>query len=330
MTQSLTAPNGAQLTSTSAGGDDGPRDFRLISSAAVPLRVCAFRFADVSKAFAGRRLPNSGTYILALNATREAYPGESGNLCERLPRHFGDPKKGSADEIFILFGRDGGLDRGSRLHVEKRLMEFIDQAGAYRLLNEAAPRPSQLSDWETTKLDQALFQTLPLLAEAGCHFIDPNGSDLLQEHNAKGSGNDPTGEVPSVVLEKPNDDWSVATRASYAPGDASEVELVHRDLWARGYEALPCFSKSGHGEFVVAVGSEMRKIPGLVGLPILDARDQLVRTGTAVPIPGLLDRFWLTKPVAFPSRALAAAVLTGSQNGSDTWRPVLPASPPVV
>ena len=319
MTQSNKAPIGAVTATVTA---DGPRDFREIHKPEVPLRVCAFRFADVSTVWRRRRLPNAGTYVLAFHATKQAYPGQSGNLCERLPRYLTDPTKGSADEVFIFFAPDGGLDAASRLHLEARLLDIIDRTNVYRPLNRTRPHPSKMSGWEEDKLDRKLLHTLPLLPAIGCDFIDPAGAGVLLERNDSGSGNPPGGDTSGAGMEKSGAACSVKAGVNYMPAHAKEVELVYRDLWARGYQAPFSYCRPGRGEFVVAVGSEMRKIPGAVSLEVLELRDMLVRTGAAVPLPGLLDRFWLAKPVAFPSPALAAAVLTGSEDGSDRWQRV--------
>ncbi len=110
--------------------------------------------------------------------------------------------------------------------------------------------------------------------------------------------------------------------AAAVPIGTGEQQLAYGDLWARG--------SVYQGRFVVAAGSEMRKgTTASVESHIVDRRKELIGREVLVAIPGVDDRSRLNRPVAFPTLAMAAKVLSGSDIGKSNWRP-LPTATPVI
>jgi hypothetical protein len=99
------------------------------------------------------------------------------------------------------------------------------------------------------------------------------------------------------------------------PEGAEEFELVYGTVWARGYYS---------GEhFIVAAGSDFRiQTNDSVNAITRNRRDELVRAGVLVDIPGIGDRRRLMVAVAFPSISIAGKVVSGAHLNSTKWQPL--------
>lgn len=62
----------------------------------------------------------------------------------------------------------------------------------------------------------------------------------------------------------------------------------------------------------------------------LARRQHLIATEAVLPVDGMEDRQRLQMAVAFPSRAIAAKVLSGAHLGSDKWRPLRASKPFII
>jgi hypothetical protein len=110
---------------------------------------------------------------------------------------------------------------------------------------------------------------------------------------------------------------------STTPIGVEEQELAYGNIWARGYEH--------QGRFVVAAGSEMRRLANAsANAPTTGRRERLIAAGAAAEVDGLDDRYRLRVAVAFPSKAIAAKVLSGAHLGSDKWRPLRAPQPFII
>ena len=316
--------NTIQRTTKITREDGEPLGARLVTDATSPFAVRAFPFNELSAIAANRTLGLPGAYVVPFHQRGLAYIGESGDIGTRLAKHAADPKKSAADEAFVIFSIGDALDREARRHVERRMMELIERAAIYRLMNEAPPYPSNLAPERIAELDQMIFRVVPLLVDAGCRFIcaamSPVGLVTRGENVSSGQPSEPQ----ENGSEDAEEDGPMAIGVSTVPIGVEEMELAYGNLWARGY--LKPNDPAGK-RFIVAAGSEMRAAPNAIHPRALEHRDKLIETNTAVPIPGVTDRLRILKPVEFFSRAVAVKVLTGTHVGSDAWQPLPPASP---
>jgi hypothetical protein len=107
------------------------------------------------------------------------------------------------------------------------------------------------------------------------------------------------------------------------PAGAPEFQLAYGDLWARGYAEAD--------GFVVTAGSEIRTLVNPSVNPILHKRRaELETAGVLAEIPGLRERKRLLAAVWFPSRAIAAKVVSGAHVSGNKWAPVLDQRPLVL
>jgi hypothetical protein len=128
----------------------------------------------------------------------------------------------------------------------------------------------------------------------------------------------PMGRPPqpeAVMLDEEADDGPMEVGVTTTPVGVLELTLTYFNLWARGYEH--------QGRFVVAAGSEMRRVANAsANAHTISRRQRLIELGTATPVDDMDDRLRLQVAVAFPSKAIAAKVICGAHVASDKWRPL--------
>jgi hypothetical protein len=287
---------------------------RLITDDAATLCAQAFPVAAIAAAAAGGRLAVPAVYLLADGVQQQAYVGETSNLGRRLQEHALDPSKAFAAEVFALIGRDRDVDRLAVMHFQKRLMETVEEAGRAQLTNCAAACTADLPLARQASLDRMFGDGLRLLVDAGCRLLIPRPKGATQPGPVAANDDPPAAATPPATDEE-GDEGPMQIGVTVVPLGVEELMLAFANLWARGYDH--------HDSFVVAAGSEMRRITNPSVTPQTVARRQrLIATGTAMPVDGLDDRLRLQVAVAFPSRAIAAKVLCGAHVGSEKWRPL--------
>jgi hypothetical protein len=297
---------------------------RLITDDAVILGVRAFAFADIATVAAAGGLAVAGSYLLAGTDTagEAVYVGESGNLARRLQEHAADPNKAFATDVYVVCGFERRLDKDDAVHLQMRLGQLIEGAGVARLVNRASPCAADLPPWRIASLDRMLADVLPLLFDAGCRcLVRPRAQAVPIQADP------PATAAPAAPANDDAEDGDEAgimlIGVTTVPMGVEEQELAYAGLWARGYEH--------QDRFVVAAGSEMRAMANASAIPpTLARRQRLIDTFAAVPIAGTPDRLRLQVAVAFPSRAIAAKVLSGAHLGSDKWRPLRAAAPFII
>lgn len=324
------APRRMTTTITRDGvGLGGPR---LITDDASALCVRVFRFTDVAAVTAGGLLDTPGAYILSglLPADRvpAAYVGETGRLGRRLQEHAADPDKAVfATEVYVVYDADGRrIDKNDAICLQSRLIELIEQVGVARLLNSTGACAAKLGPERVATVDRMLQDALPLLFDAGCRILSPmpvppKAMAMVNAAVVK--------DVPTLVPAEPaigepgeegDDGGPMEIGVTTTPIGVEELALAYSDLWARGYDS--------QGRFVVAAGSEMRRMTNDSANDHTTARRERLIEAQAFDDRGdNHDRYRLRTAVAFPSRAIAAKVLCGAHVGSDKWRPLNAARP---
>lgn len=304
---------------------DGLAGHRLVTDDAATLCVRAFPFVETART-AASTLGVAAAYVLADPRQREVYVGETGNLARRLQEHSLDPAKNFATEVFALVDRDGQLDKPAVIHLQKRVSEVIREAGVARLIAGVTPCSADLPEWRRSTLDRMLEAALPLLFDAGCRCVVPQSQAAVgtPEPVATAAPSCPSPQLePGATIDEEGDEGPMEIGVTTTPIGVQEVGLSFFDLWARGYEH--------GGKFVVAAGSEMRRIANpSANAHTLERRQGLIESGAATMIDGMDDRLRLQVAVAFPSRAIAAKVLCGAHVGSEKWRPLSADCPYVI
>ncbi|MDO9413800.1 MAG: hypothetical protein Q7T81_14630 [Pseudolabrys sp.] len=300
---------------------------RFITDDATALTVRAFPFADIAPVTAGGMLATAGTYLLCGPAG--VYIGESGNIGRRLQEHALDRSKSFAVEVFVIAGPEYRLDKPACIYLQKQLSDMVEAVDVTRLIKGTNACTVDLPAHRTASLDRMLADSLPLLFDAGCRCFAsvPQAPPKVSEQ-----AQCPNGAAPAVAIaENVNDDHAdegdeegpMLIGVTTVPLGVEELELNYGDLWARGYEH--------QGRFVVAAGSEMRTTPNpSANEHTLARRRRLISTEAMLPVEGTEDRQRLQMAVAFPSRAIAAKVLSGAHLGSDKWRPLRAAAPFII
>jgi hypothetical protein len=293
-----------------------PYGIRIVGDDSSTLRIHAFPFSAIGVVTAGADWNWTGSYLITGRdrGGRVAYVGESGNLKERLPAH-SDDKKSFAVEVFVVSHRDGRIAKPDAIHWQKCLSDLVEEAGVARLIKGVSACKANITPERAAELDRMLAGALPLFVDAGCHVLtrglEPAAAEIVE-----------TTAADSGVNDDADDSGPMEIGTMAVPTGTGEQQLAYGDLWARG--------SAYQGRFVVAAGSEMRKgTTASVESHIVDRRKELIGREVLVAIPGVDDRSRLNRPVAFPTLAMAAKVLTGSDVGKSNWRP-LPAATPVI
>ena len=298
-----------------------PYGIRVVSGDSVPLRVIALPFGAIGATVNGADLAMPGAYIITgRDAGGEAaYVGESGNVAARLPDHA--DKRWFAAEAFVLAHVDGRICKPDAIHWQMALSQLIEEAGVARLVKGTGPCRAPITPERANELDLMLAQALPLLVDAGCRCVI-RGPRTAAEEAKTG----PVAEVtasPAGNEEGEEEDGPIEIGVSTTPIGTQEDELAYGDLWARGYDY--------QGRYLVAAGSEMRKDANpSANARTIERRKRLVEAGAAVLTgPVGTERYRLQTAVAFPSKAIAAKVLSGAHLGTEKWRR-LPAAAPLI
>jgi hypothetical protein len=307
---------GTSIVTRESDNLHGPR---LVTDEATPICVRAFAFGEIATAVATGGLNTPGAYLIVGKEGAEdvARPGESGNLGRRLQEHAGDSNIASfAREVFVLCGLDRRLEKQVAVHFQKLINEQVERTGVARLIQGVSPCSADLPPTRIVSLDRMFADALPLFYDAGCRCLTPPlpipAAALLKLAEATAApALVPEADIPTEA----DDDGPMEIGVTTVPVGVEELALSFCDLWARGYEH--------QGRFVVAAGSEMRKVANpSANEHTVTRRKRLIETGTAKEIDGVDDRYRLQVAVAFPSRAIAAKVLCGAHVGSEKWRPL--------
>ena len=329
MTTTIERLTGATMrTTTIIRSGAEPYGLRTVTDDSVPVCVRAFPFAAVGPVTAAGRLDQPGAYIIVGRDAdgAVAYVGESGNVGARLPDHAADMKR-FATEIFVLMHADGGVGKHDAIHWQKCLSDLIEEAGVARLIKGTGPIRAPITPERAAELDRILGQALHLFVDAGCRCLSRVPQPARMDRPADTPSSPSAALPPTDSAEDGDGDEEagpIEVGVSTVPIGTEEQELAYGDLWARGYQHM--------GRFVVAAGSEMRKEanPSANGFT-LQRRARLIEVGTAVLIGTEDDeRYRLEAAVAFPSRAIAAKVLTGAHVGTEKWRPLHAAAPVII
>lgn len=324
-----------RMTTTISRDGVGLNGPRLITDDASTLCVTALPFADIAMAVAGGSFDTPGAYILSgaspADGMPAAYVGESGRLGRRLQEHAADADKAFATEVFALYDADGHrLDKNDAVHLQRRLIELVEQASVARLINSTSACAAKISQGRAATVDKMLADALPLMFDAGCRLLSPALVPPMVTATAKVEA------VVSAVKDAPpltapersadesgedeDDRGPMEIGVSTTPIGVEELELAYSDLWARGYDYKD--------RFVVAAGSEMRLMTNDSANELTKARrDRLIEADAFDECGSNRDRRRLRIAVAFPSRAIAAKVLCGAHVASDKWRPLNAARP---
>ena len=333
-TTTLTAAPRRMTTTISRDGlgIGGPR---LVTDDASVLCVTALPFADIAMAVAGGAFDTPGAYILKGVSPDDgmpaAYVGESGKLGRRLQEHAADADKAFATEVYVLYDADGHrLDKNDAVHLQRRLIELVEQASVARLVNSTSACPAKIGQGRIATVDKMLVDALPLLFDAGCRLLSPAPVPPKVAATAKvetcvsvvKAAPPPvaTEAAADETAEEEDDGGPMEIGVSTTPIGVEELELAYSDLWARGYDYKD--------RVVVAAGSEMRVMTNSSANDLTKARrDRLIEAQAFDDCGGDRDRRRLRIAVAFPSRAIAAKVLCGAHVASDKWRPLNAARP---
>ncbi len=331
-TTTLTAASRRMTTTISRDGlgIGGPR---LVTDDASTLCVSALPFADIGLAVAGGAFDTPGAYILTggspLGGGHAAYVGESGKLGRRLQEHAADADKAFATEVFVLYDADGHrLDKNDAVHLQRRLIELVEQAGVASLMNSTSACSAKINQGRMATVDKMLGDALPLLFDAGCRVLSPALVPPMVTAKVEAVVSAVRIAPPLTAPERSADESGededdrgpMEIGVSTTPIGVEELELAYSDLWARGYDYKD--------RFVVSAGSEMRVMTNSSANDLTKARrDRLIEAQAFDECGGDRDRRRLRIAVAFPSRAIAAKVLCGAHVASDKWRPLNAARP---
>jgi hypothetical protein len=327
---SIINPAALRSASTILRDGEGLGGHRLVTDDAATLCVQAFPFAAAAVAASGSALAVPAAYLLVDSAQQQVYVGETNHLGRRLQEHALHPAKSFAVEVFALRGRDRGLEKPAVVHFQKRLSERIEIAGRARLVNVVAACAADLTLQRQVSLDRMFEDGLRLLLDAGCRCLWPRLEASAQGRNIA-ANDDPEPRPPrgaetaveTAAGDEEGDEGPMQIGVTVVPLGVEEQMLWFGNLWARGYDH--------EGTFVVAAGSEMRRFTNpSANAHTVARRQRLIDTGTAITVDGLEDRLRLQVAVAFPSRAIAAKVLTGAHVGSEKWRALQAECPCVI
>ncbi len=322
-----------RMTTTISRDSVGLNGPRIITDDASTLCVTALPFADIAMAVAGGAFDTPGAYILygvsPAVGLCAAYVGESGRLGRRLQEHAADADKAFATEVFVLYDTDGHrLDKNDAVHLQRRLIELVEQANVARLMNSTSACTAKISQGRAATVDKMLGDALPLLFDAGCRVLSPALVPSMVTAKVEAVVSAVNDAPPLTAPERSADESGededdrgpMEIGVSTTPIGVEELELAYSDLWARGYDYKD--------RFVVAAGSEMRLMTNDSANELTKARrSRLLEAHAFDECGGDRDRRRLRIAVAFPSRAIAAKVLCGAHVASDKWRPLNAARP---
>lgn len=260
----------------------------------VGMKVTAFPIERADDMLRNGRLLTAGAYILL--GSGRAHAGESRMVSKRLRRQIHDAAKSFTRFCYVVTELDGVFSKQDVVHLQACLDAAIEDAGIVELVKGQEPWPADLPEWRIAELDRLLPRILRMLGDAGCyavadrpHWLSDPAADLLDD------GDMEIGASPDMrSVER-------------------EAVLEYLDFRARGYERVD-------GSFVVLPGSEIRKEENRsIIQKIRTRRRRLLAGDLTSKIPGVTDRERLNLAVGFPSKAIAAKVLSGAHLRTDNW-----------
>jgi hypothetical protein len=275
------------------------------------LTVTAFPMTMVRDIIPARAMMTA-TYVLA--GFGRVYLGETSRIGRRLYDHSVDQSKTFATDVFVItkFALDP-LDKMAALYLQAHLTRAAEGA---RLVTVQKGTGAQVID-PSLRHAAPYFQMAKiaerLLFDAGCVAFHGNSAahPIAQPKDVA---------EPASPAEIEDDAAPIEIGVKATPGEAAEYQLAYADLWATGYDA--------DDGFVVTSGSELRRVVNQSVNPILHTRrEELADARVIADMPGVWDRQRLTASVWFPSRAIAAKVITGAHVNSSKWVPVIDPRP---
>lgn len=273
--------------------------------------VTAFPMTMVRDIIPARAMMTAA-YVLA--GFRRVYLGETTRIGRRLYDHSVDQSKAFATDVFVItkFALDP-LDKMATLYLQSYLTRAAEEAGLVTVQKGTGAQAIDPSLRHAAPYFQMAKIAERLLFDAGCVAFHGNSAahPIVQPQDAA--------ELASTT-DTDDDAAPIEIGVTATPGGATEYQLAYADLWATGYDA--------DAGFVVTAGSEVRRVVNQSVNQILHTRrDELADAGVLADIPGLRDRQRLTVSVWFPSRAIAAKVITGAHVNSSKWVPVIAPRP---
>jgi hypothetical protein len=270
------------------------------------ISVAAFPMAMAREIDIGRAL-TTGAYVLA--GDQRIYCGESKRIGRRIWDHANDPAKSFAHQAYAIIRRGAeSLDPPTVLYLQAHLTRRAEEIGNVTVQRGTGPQMVDVTPARGAVYLQISAIAERLLFDAGCTAFHALGE-------AKPAL--PAGEIvePTTSAEAAAEATPIEIGVAAVPGDAEEYQLAYGDLWSRGYDA-----DSG---FVVMAGSEVRReINASVNQILHTRRRELEAAGVLADIDRREDRQRLLVAVWFPSRAIAAKVVSGAHIGGAKWTPV--------
>lgn len=184
------------------------------------------------------------------------------------------------------------------VHLQTCLDAAIDDAGVVQLVKGQEPWPADLPVERIAELDRIFPRVVRLLEDARCHVF---GGKLKSESDDAGMLDDDDMIIPAPL-------GSTSGRRV--------CTLEYYDLQARGF-------LRPDKVFVVLPGSQIRKEQNKSIIKRIRTRRRRLLAGDLTSaVVGANDRESLDVAIGFPSKAIAAKVLTGAHRRTDDWRDV--------
>jgi predicted GIY-YIG superfamily endonuclease len=268
------------------------------------LTVTAFPMAMAREIIPARAMM---TAAYVLSDGQRIYCGESTRIGRRIWDHANDPTKSFAREVFVITRHTmEPLDKPTAIYMQAHLTRKAEEAGAVTVQRGTGPQVLDVNAMRGALYLQMSTIAERLLFDAGCTAFHAFG-DAKPTSMAREAVDSPPPPAEIVDEATPIEIGVAAT-----PGDAEEYQLAYSDLWGRGYDA--------DGGFVVTAGSEVRReVNPSVNQMLHTRRRELEAARVLADIEGREDRQRLLVAVWFPSRAIAAKVVTGAHVGAAKW-----------
>lgn len=267
------------------------------------LTVTAFPMAMAREILPARAMM---TAAYVLSDGQRIYCGESTRIGRRIWDHANDPSKSFARDVFVITRHTmEPLDKPTAIYMQAYLTRKAEEGGVVTVQRGTGPQVLDLTPMRGALYLQLSTIASRLLFDAGCTAFHTLGEakPILTTREAV----DPPPPAEMVDEATPIEIGVAAT-----PGDAEEFQLAYSDLWGRGYDA--------DGGFVVTAGSEVRReVNPSVNQMLHTRRRELEAARVLADIDGREDRQRLLVAVWFPSRAIAAKVVTGAHVGAAKW-----------
>jgi hypothetical protein len=295
-------PAGASATLINRLTPDVPGARELIDEL-TGLAVIAFPMALAREIDSARSMV---TAAYVLSGGQRIYCGESKRIGRRIWDHANDATKAFAHEVYIITRRGlESIDASTALFLQAHLTRRAEEIGNVTVQRGTGPQVVDVTPARGAVYLQIASIAERLLFDAGCNAFHALGEANLVP---------PAGDIaePTTPTEAAAEATPIEIGVAATPGNAEEYQLAYSDLWSRGYDA--------DDGFVVMAGSEVRREVNASVNPILHTRRrELEAARVLADIDRREDRQRLLVAVWFPSRAIAAKVVTGAHVGGAKW-----------